>query len=453
MKSTSTTGPAPSARPKTSSRGVARLLLAAAGAVLLLGAAVHNTWTVGLAVRAATALIHRPVGVPQAHLIHHAQLVYLAAGAILLLVAWLIGRLDPLDRWMRRSLVEKLVLALVVSLLPLAWLEIGLRPFVPPVEKTTTLFVRDDDLGWKLRPGAVDQWGGIEVRVNERGFRGPVIPRPRTPGTTRILYLGDSVTFGYRIAHWEDTWPFLLADSLTARDSRPVETVNLSVEGYSQWQQLIVLTSEGIQYAPDLVVVGFVLNDVTEMFHLARFGGSDESFQVRHSYTSPADRLLSKSALYYELQNVIREVKARRRLGEDLRLGAIRQEQLEVETLMRSPEAPAVRTAWDIALADLQRIVDFCGARDIPVLVVVFPFTMQMDDPVGLSAPQDVIVSYAHARGIPMVDLLPLLADYTRSPGASPSDLFVDHDHLSETGHRVVAGLIAKRIAGMLANP
>jgi len=453
MTSTSTTGPAPSATPMAARRGAVRLLLLLAGFTLLAGAALHNPWTVRLAVRAASALVHRTVAVPDSALIHRAQLAYLVAGVVVLLAAYLIGRLPPLDRFFRRPLVEKIMLALVVLLLPLVWLEVGLRPFVPPQEKTTTLFLRDDALGWKLRPNAVDQWGGVEVHVNARGFRGPVVPYERAGNARRILYLGDSVTFGYRVARWEDTWPFVLADSLRARDSIPVETVNLAVEGYSQWQELLLLAGEGEKYAPDLVVVGFVLNDVTEMFHLARFGGSDESFQLRQSYSSPLQKLLAKSALVYELQNVIREVKARRALGEDLRLGAIRQEQLEVESLMRSPEAPAVRTAWDIALADLQRIAGWCEARDIPVLVVVFPFTVQLEDPEGLGAPQKVIDGYTRARGIPALDLLPLLVDYSRDTGAAPTDIFLDHDHLSETGHRVVAGLVAKPVAELLANP
>lgn len=455
MKSTSTTGPGPSARSKSSPRGATQILLIVSGAVLLAGAVVHNPWTVGVAVRAARSLFDKPgIAIPEAALIHRAQLVYLAAGVAVLLAAWLVARLPPLDRFFRRPLVEKMVLAGTVVALPLAWLEIGLRPFVPPRGKaTTTIFLRDDELGWKFRPGAVDEWGGVEVRINERGFRGPVVPHRRTPGARRILFLGDSVTFGYRIARWEDTYPFALADSLGAAGSVAVEAVNLAVEGYSQWQQYIVLAGEGEKYAPDLVVIGFVLNDVTEMFHLTRYGGSDESFQVRHSYASSWERLLAGSALVYELQNVIREVKARRRLGEDLRLGAIRQEQLEVETLMRAPERPNVRTAWDIALADLQRIVDRCRARGVPVLLVVFPFTVQLDDPTGLSAPQEVITSYAHARGIPTIDLLPLLADHCRTTGALPSDLFIDHDHLSVEGHRVVADLLQDRVAAILANP
>lgn len=450
MKSTSTTGPARSARPANPERGAARLLLVAAGLILLAGALLHNTWTVRLAVRAAGAIFHRPVALPPPDLIHRAQLHYLAAGALVLAAAWLAGRIGPVARLLRRPLFEKLTLSLVVIALPLAWLEIGLRPFVPPHEKTTTIFIKDDALGWKLRPNATDEWGGVTVHINERGFRGPVVPYERTGDARRVLYLGDSVTFGYTIARWEDTWPFLLADSLRARDAMPVETVNLAVEGYSQWQEFYLLENEGIKYAPDLVVVGFVLNDVTEMFHLARFGGSDEGFQLRHAYTSRVEKLLSKSALVYELQNVIREVKARRRLGEDLRLGAIRQEQLEVETLMKSPDQANVRAAWDVALADLQRIANWCAAREIPMLLVVFPFTVQLDDPAGLGAPQRVLDAYARQHAITSVDLLPLLAQHSRDTQTPPSRLFVDHDHLSAEGHRVVAGLLAESVAGIL---
>ncbi|MCI0451651.1 MAG: SGNH/GDSL hydrolase family protein [Candidatus Latescibacteria bacterium] len=432
-----------------SHRGAVRLLLAAAGAIFLVGAIVHNTWALAIAARVAGSILHRPVYPPDAPLVHQAQLVYLAIAVAFFLLAWLVGGYGPLDRFVRRSLVEKLALALLVFLVPSIWLEVGLRPFLPAHEKTTTLFVKDERLGWKLRPGVVDRWGDVEVSVNERGFRGPVIPYEKPAGVARIVYLGDSVTFGYRVARWEDTYPFVLDAMLD--DSLSVETINLAVEGYSQWQQAIVLSDEGDRYQPDLVVIGFVLNDVTEMFYLARFGGSDEGFQLRHSYASQWDRLLSKSALVYQVQNLVRETKAKRKLGDDLRLGAIRQQALDVETLMKSPDQANVKTAWDIALADLQAIVDHCSERGVPVLVVVFPFTVQLSDPETLSAPQRVIENYARARGIETLDLLPPLVDHMRTSGVPADSLFLDPDHLSIQGHRVVAGLLAPRVASVLA--
>lgn len=431
-------------------RSASSLLFTAAGAWFILAGIAVNTWTIEMVARAARALLHRPFVAPEVWRIHDAQHAFLLIGVALWSAAWAMRRFRPLDRFFRKPLLEKLLLSIFVIAVPLLWLEVGLRPFRPQHEKTTALFMKDDRLGWKLRPGAVDRWGDAEVRVNERGFRGPVVAYQKPPGVARMVYLGDSVTFGYRVERWQDTYPFVTQARLDATDSLAVETVNLAVEGYSQWQQGIVLADEGDRYQPDVVVVGFVLNDVTEMFYLARFGGNDEGFQLRHSYTSRWDRLLSKSALVYQIQNVVLEMKARRRLGDDLRLGAVRQQALDVETLMTKPDQSNVKIAWDMALADLQGIVDHCAARGVSVLVAAFPFAVQLSDPEALSAPQRTLEGYTRARGIDTYDLLPPLVEHMRTTGATREQLFIDHDHLSIEGHRVVAGLLAPRLAAIL---
>jgi len=419
------------------------------GALFVLAAAVHNPGCVSLAVDGARDVFHRPgIVIPPAPRIHDAQWLFLALGAALLVVARVIGRVPALDSFFRKPAVEKLVLGVLVVAVPVAWGEIALRAFIPPRDTTTTIFERDDELGWKLKPGATDQWGGVTVRINAAGYRGPLVPYARTPGKKRVLFLGDSVAFGYRIARPEDTFAFL-ADSLAGvRDSVDVETVNLSVEGYSQWQEALVMSKEGTQYHPDLVVLSFVLNDVTEMFHLVRFGGAEEGFQMGHAASSWLARLLRKSAIAYEVQNITREIKAKRRLGEDLRLGAIRQQALDVETLMHRPDQANVKTAWDFALSDLQKIVDQCASLHIPLLVVAFPFAVQLSDPDGLAAPQRVLAHYASMRNLEFFDLLPPLAAAARADTTSP--LFLDEDHLSKAGHRVAAGLLAPEIRARL---
>jgi lysophospholipase L1-like esterase len=417
--------------------------------VFLAGAILVNPWFVALAVHVARSLLHRPgIAVPVPGRVLLAEAGYLAVTALLFVGAWSMGRAGRRPRAPDRPLVGKVALALFVIVVPCGWLELALRPFAHQPAETTSIFVRDDRLGWKLRPNTTDMWGGVEVHINERGFRGPVVPYDRTPGTRRVLYLGDSVTFGYKVANWQDTYPYLVGSLLAGRDSIPNETVNLAVEGYSQWQEYAVMSDEGYRYHPDLVVIGFVLNDVTEMFHLARFGGSSEGFQLRHTAATRLDRLLAHSALFYEIQRIAREVHARRQLGRDVRLGAIQREALEVETLMREPDQANVKDAWDIALADLQKIVDLCRSSQIRVLVVVFPFTSQLDDPT-LGAPQRVITTYARGHSIPVIDLLPLLREHMRVSGLTASDLFVDNDHLSDEGHRVVAWLISDTVAAL----
>jgi lysophospholipase L1-like esterase len=420
------------------------------GLLFLLGAVVHNPGCVSLAVDAARGALHRPgIAVPPPDRIRDMQWLFAAAGVVPLLLAWIIGRVPALERYFRRPGVEKAVLALVVVIVPIAWAELSLRAFVPPRSAATSLFVPDDELGWRLRPGAADRWGGVRVEINERGFRGPAVPYEPNPGVHRVLWLGDSVTFGYRIARWEDTFPFLADSLLFIRHNVPVETVNLSVEGYSQWQEAIVLATEGVKYVPDLVVVGFVLNDVTEMFHLPQFGGAEEGFQMRHAASSWIDRTLDRSAIVYEVRNLTREIQAKRRLGADPRLGAIKQQALEVETLMRQPDQPNVKLAWDFALADLQKIADQCSALHVPLLVVVLPWANQLDDPKGLAAPQKVLSEYARARGIDCFDLLPPLGAMAGIRQLVP--LYLDEDHLSAQGHRLVAEILTPVLADRLA--
>ena len=433
-----------------SQRGVVRTLLTLCGVLFILGAALHNPGCISLAVNGARSAFHRPgIAIPPAARIHEMQWLFLVVGATFLAVSWIIGRVSALDSFFRRALTEKLVLVTLVAVATILWGELALRAFVPPREASTKLFLHDDNLGWKLNPGASDTWGGVAVHINEKGYRGPVVPYERTAGKKRVLFLGDSVTFGYRIARWEDTFPFL-ADSLAgARDSLEIETVNLAVEGYSQWQEAIVLETEGARYRPDLVVLGFVLNDVTEMFHLVKFGGAEEGFQMRHAASTWLGRVLSKSAIVYEVQNVTREIKAKRRLGEDLRLGAIKQQSLEVETLMRRPDQANVKTAWDFALADLQKIADQCRALNIPFVVVAFPFEVQLHDAMNLGTPQRVLFNYTQARNIEMVDLLPPLS--AAACGNDTLSLFLDEDHFSLEGHRMVADLLSETIAGKLS--
>ena len=63
----------------------------------------------------------------------------------------------------------------------------------PIARRYTTIFMRDRQLGWRLRPGAQDYWGDVLVHINSKGLRGPELDYARRPGTTRLLYLGDSV--------------------------------------------------------------------------------------------------------------------------------------------------------------------------------------------------------------------------------------------------------------------
>jgi lysophospholipase L1-like esterase len=327
-----------------------------------------------------------------------------------------------------------LLLALTSVALPLALLDFGLRPFLEP---KTTLFREDPTLGWRLVPGAVGEWGGVRITVNSQGLRGPEVAHARTPGALRVLHLGDSVAFGYGLARFSDAAPFAADAALERALQRPVETVNASVGGWSPWQQHLYLVGEGFAWAPDLVVVHFVLNDVTEKLALHRYGGSERGWQLARSARSSLDRWLSGSAVWTALRGGY----ARLRFGPDVAAGALAAEEAAVRRLVREPGDPQVSRGWRIAFANLEKIVAACRERDVPLVLVVHPYAFQLAAPDASHGPQRALGRFAAERRVPLLDLLPVLSGC--------DDCFLDASHLSVKGARLVgealAGFVVER--------
>ena len=96
--------------------------------------------------------------------------------------------------------------------------------------------------------------------INARGYRDLERAIPRPPGVRRVVCLGDSFTWGVRVL-FDDAWPQRL-ERLLARDRGEVwEAVNLGEPGFNSVQEAARLASQGFAYEPDVVVVGYVLND------------------------------------------------------------------------------------------------------------------------------------------------------------------------------------------------
>lgn len=128
---------------------------------------------------------------------------------------------------------------------------------------TPSFYVSDPILGERLNPGYDGYFAGVPVKVNTLGFRDPreySLEKPR--GAFRILVLGDSVTFGHG-ALYETTYPYLLEQRLRAwRPDVQWQVWNLGIPGYSTRDELTYLEQVGDRYAPDLVIVGFFINDL-----------------------------------------------------------------------------------------------------------------------------------------------------------------------------------------------
>ena len=379
------------------------------------------------------------------HSLRGTQLIFLTLGIALTGLGWLLPRISPLNVWTSRNLVASMLLLLLVLLVPIVVVELALQPFTLDRQKTT-IFVQDPDLGWKLKPSHRGRWGDVEVSINSKGLRGPEIPYDRTPNRSRILYLGDSVTFGYKLAPYEVTFPSRLGARVESEFGIATDSINAGVGGYSPWQYLGFLETEGLRYSPDLIVLSFVLNDVTEKFRLLRFGGDWSGYQLAHQATSVFDRFAAKSALVF----AIRQWTARGRFGPEIQQGAIQQETMNDWSLIQEPDSERVQEAWRITLENLDRIANLCEHHEIPLVILAFPSTYQFLDIAENGRPQRKVIDFAAERGVLAIDMLRALHDRAAIEQVSPFDYFLDENHLSELGTAAVAEIVAPKLAPLL---
>ena len=115
--------------------------------------------------------------------------------------------------------------------------------------------------GYELVPGARGEGWGTFVEVNSHGFRGPE-PAQAEDGAprTRVVALGDSVTFGNDLAY-DETWPAVLQQELRALDPA-VDVLDLGLGGYDTVQEVATLADLGLAFRPARVIVGYCVNDV-----------------------------------------------------------------------------------------------------------------------------------------------------------------------------------------------
>lgn len=111
----------------------------------------------------------------------------------------------------------------------------------------------DSQLGWVPTPG----FRSDGLNINSRGMRGPrEYPTAKPPGARRVVVIGDSFTFG------EDVRDEQVYTALLEHAFEGVEVLNLGVRGYGTDQQVLRFEREGLALDPDLVILGFFLENI-----------------------------------------------------------------------------------------------------------------------------------------------------------------------------------------------
>lgn len=99
----------------------------------------------------------------------------------------------------------------------------------------------------------------VENKINRDGFRDRDFPVEKKEGVKRIIFLGDSIIYGYSLEA-NQTIPRQL-EAVFQEEGKAVEVLNLGVSGYETEQEVEFFKEVGRKYKPDVVLVGVSLND------------------------------------------------------------------------------------------------------------------------------------------------------------------------------------------------
>ena len=126
-------------------------------------------------------------------------------------------------------------------------------PFEKPLKVLGHLNEQDKNLRWRFSPGE----GRNSLGLKEK----EVYDKHRA--VFRILFLGDSLVFSGETSSGQ-LYTKVIEEHLNKAtpDRQKVEVLNAGIPGYTTYQELEFLKVYGLGMNPDLVVLGFVFNDV-----------------------------------------------------------------------------------------------------------------------------------------------------------------------------------------------
>jgi len=108
---------------------------------------------------------------------------------------------------------------------------------------------------------------GVDVKINSDGFRDRDYP-VKPDGSYRIIFLGDSLTFGWGVEK-SKTFEELLETELNKR--KPTEIINFGTGNYNTEQEVNLFLEKGLKYKPDEVVVFYFINDAEPTPHMSKW--------------------------------------------------------------------------------------------------------------------------------------------------------------------------------------
>lgn len=285
--------------------------------------------------------------------------------------------------------------------------------------------------------------GTVEISTNSLGYRNRELGEP-SPGETRVLFLGDSITVQDYLP--EEETIVRLVETLSRDTAEPLETINAGVGAIGVANELAILQETGLSTKPDVVVLNWYLNDVqgsagveiVKPTGLLAYSRLAELLFASVAGLEP--NRLDVSTVSPETDRAWREqVQRKFPPGPGHYVISPPGFNQRIQELFFDWGAAWADGAWERMaplIEEMQRQAESHGAR---FLIVAFPVREQVDADFVHDYPQQKLAEIARRIDAPMLDLLPLLRAERRR---TEKRLFWDWCHPSPYGSRLIAEAI-----------
>lgn len=265
----------------------------------------------------------------------------------------------------------------------------------------------------------------IHKELNSEGFRDKEHSLEKSPDLKRIITLGDSITAGWGV-RFEENYPRRLECILNKRHK--VEVINISKPGWNTVREVYELENFGLKYKPDIVILGYCLND-TERAETDR---RTRRFRRITLYRKPTGiwSFLVKRFMFFRL---IYKTK------EDLR---VRRAFIDYINYIYSDKY----AGWKHTETAFYRLKELSIKNRFKVLVVIFPFLNYSFKSYPFKTAHKRVRQLCYKYSFAFLDLLPLYKKYSNyelmaEPGRDP--------HPNALAHKIAAEAIADFIEKM----
>lgn len=242
-----------------------------------------------------------------------------------------------------------------------------------------------------------------EVRINRYGMRSAEFAAQPAPGSLRVLFVGDSVTYGTSRVGQSEIFTQILRRELPSAVHQPVEVLNASASGWAIDNELSYVRSRGIFHS-SLVLLVLNDGDVTQPRALITTGVSQDT-----TLNHPTTALGEIWTRYLSLK--LRHLAAPRDAGD----------------IANTNDAAESRNNL-IELDQFRQLVNAAHAR---FALVYLPFRADIPQPAAQA--QVLLRQWAAAQQVPFLDLT--AAEQAESTAA----ITLDGDHLNTRGNELVA--------------